>query len=216
MLPAVERTLLELRRGFELIVVVAGGEGRSYEEVRARLTHRRKLRLLQLDASASYGRRLQAGFDAARYPLIWQFAATGEYEPGELSWLLERIDRVDVVCGYRDGWLRCRRFGRRLFDWTLRLVFAVPLPDYLCPFRLFRRAAVRRIPLQSAGRFADAELLAKAVFMGMLIDAVPVSWQAERAKAALGVWPECGVADLLTDGRLLFRRPVFVREWSAG
>jgi len=215
-LPELERTLLELDRGFEFIVVTSASERGGYEAARGRLSRGHKLHLLPLDASAGYGRRLQAGFDAARYPLIWQFAATGEYEPGELTQLLERIDRVDMVCGYRDAWVRRRGLGRRLFDSMLRLVFAVPLPDYLCPFRLFRRKAVRRIPIQSAGRFADAELLAKAVFMSMLIDAVPVTWRAESVESPAALPAGCRAADLLADARRLFRHPAFVREGTAG
>ena len=55
-----------------------------------------------------------------------------------------------------------------------RLIFAVPLRDVHSPCRLHRLDKLAAIPLQSASSFLDTEILAKATFLGHLIDEVTV------------------------------------------
>jgi hypothetical protein len=63
------------------------------------------------------------------------------------------------------GWLR-----RRVARWC----FGVRLHDPECAFRLFRRSIFQRIPIQTDGEFAQVEILAKANFLGKLMDQVRV------------------------------------------
>ncbi len=76
-------------------------------------------------------------------------------------------------------WLPARAAAAR--NWTgllgslvRRLVFAVPLRDVHSPCRLHRLDKLAAIPLQSASSFLDTEILAKATFLGHLIDEVAV------------------------------------------
>ena len=55
-----------------------------------------------------------------------------------------------------------------------RLIFAVPLDDVHSPCRLHRLPKLLAIPLQSSSSFLDIEILAKATFLGHLIDEVDV------------------------------------------
>ena len=55
-----------------------------------------------------------------------------------------------------------------------RLIFAVPLRDVHSPCRLHRLDKLAAIPLQSASSFLDTEILAKATFLGHLIDEVAI------------------------------------------
>jgi hypothetical protein len=92
--------------------------------------------------------------------------------------MLEVIDQVDIVCGYRQGrpWLSTQWRG-----WLAFLGFGLWLKDAGCPVRLYRKSIFPRIPIQSKGRFADVEILAKANFLNCLLTEVEISWQpAER------------------------------------
>jgi hypothetical protein len=51
----------------------------------------------------------------------------------------------------------------------VRALFAVRYQDVMCPFRLLRRAVFARLPIQSDGPFAHAEVLAKANFLGCVM-----------------------------------------------
>jgi hypothetical protein len=83
------------------------------------------------------------------------------------------------------GWLGWRRHLGALLA---RTFFGVSYQDPLCPFRLFRREILTRIPIQSNGPFAHIELLAKANFLGcmmaeeMPIDVTPGPYQGDFGK----------------------------------
>jgi hypothetical protein len=115
---------------------------------------------------------------------------------------------VDIVCGYREPRpAESRGVAYWFYRWVLRVVFAVRVRDVNCGFRLFRRTAVRRIPIQSSGRFANAEILAKANFMNMLVSEVGVSCRPRAA--GLTVRADEGHRTLLREAAHVFRRPQF-------
>ena len=87
--------------------------------------------------------------------------------------LLEAIDQADHVVGRRPAgrWENGHAVAGRL---PRRLVFAVPLLDVHSPCRLHRLEKLTAIPLQSGSSFLDTEILAKATFLGHLLDEVDV------------------------------------------
>lgn len=156
------------------------------------------------DRVGGVGPALQEALRAARYPLIATCLCDGQYQPHDLNRLLGAIDHVDVVTGFRvwrpvpwwrrsldavqsllarvalgvgleprRGWLGSLGWRRRLLA---RWVFGLRLIDPECPFRLYRRAVFRNIPLQSRGPFVDVEILAKANHLAFLLTEEPVSW----------------------------------------
>jgi glycosyltransferase involved in cell wall biosynthesis len=108
-----------------------------------------------------------------------------------------------VVFSYRPaplpGWLGMRRY----LGWFLtRVVFALRHHDVTCPFRLFRRGILARIPIQSNTAFAHVELLAKANFLGhMMAEEVPIAVRPGPYRGDFGkMWRE---------GRRVFDHPDF-------
>ena len=102
-----------------------------------------------------------------------------------------QIDKVDVVSGYR-VWQssRPRRPLRRFaYRTLLRLLFGLRLIDVDCPFKLFRRSVFARIPIQSNGPFAHAEILAKANFLGCIMTEVPVRYEPGNRGAGTHPFP---------------------------
>lgn len=108
-----------------------------------------------------------------------------------------------VVLAYRPaplpGWLGWRRW----LGWLLaRAVFAIRHHDVACPFRLFRREVVARIPIQSDSAFAHVELLAKANFL--------TTWMSEDLPLAAA--PPAYRGDwgaMWRDARRVFDKPDF-------
>jgi glycosyltransferase involved in cell wall biosynthesis len=171
------------------------------------------------------GACLRVGLAAAQYPLVaycelretiggtkdelresghYRDRSRGAYCPEDLKQMLEIIDEVDIVCGFRTRkgrvpmierlyrWVvrlilrlkdDCRHIRvlmtERLYRWLARMIFGVRLKDAYCPFKLFRRHIFKRIPIQSNGDFAHAEILAKANFLGCLMTEVPVELRDE-------------------------------------
>ncbi len=122
---------------------------------------------------AGLGRALERGLQGATLPLVLVTTAEEPWEKRHLQPLLEAIDQCDHVIGCRPeksrgnwaGWLRVL---------ARRLIFAVPLRDVHSPCRLHRLEKLAAIPLQSASSFLETEILAKATFLGHLIDEVAI------------------------------------------
>jgi hypothetical protein len=151
------------------------------------------------------GAALRTGLAAARHPLLLTATCDPQFQPGDLPKLLEEMDKVHLVAGYRVWqrvpwplrWLgRLYRVAVRLLlanpleplpgwlGWQeysdhvrARMLFALRIKDVNCPFRLYRRSIFDRIPIQSDGTFAQVEVLAKANSLGCMMTEVPVAYQ---------------------------------------
>src|SRR5262245_25888987 len=139
--------------------------------------------------------------------------------------VVKEIDHVHLMTGFRAGipvplwmrilswfwWLFCYavfsysprrapgRLGvRRTLGWLLaRTLFGVCYRDSACPFRLWRRDILARIPIQSKGPFAHVELVAKANFLACMM--------AEELPLDVKPPPYRGDAkEFIRDGRLVF------------
>jgi glycosyltransferase involved in cell wall biosynthesis len=205
---SVSVVLEKLGRGHEVIVVNDGSTDATAETTERLIASNKRVRVVHHDAREGYGAALRSGFHVAKYPLVLQLDGDNQYDPAEIDRLLGAIDRVDIVCGHREMPPKdLRGFGYWFYRWVLRVVFAVRVRDVNCGFRLFRRSALRRIPIQSDGRFANAEVLAKATFMNLLIGEAVVSYRERTATTT--VRPDEGHRDLLRDASHVFRRPQF-------
>jgi hypothetical protein len=209
-----------LQRPYEILLVLPEKGAPSGEEEPRRFGYA---------PAQGMGAALRSAIAASRYPLLVFCTWERAFQPAELSELLAAIDPVDGVVGYRVGgavpvWRRLldgaqsvlsriflgsaleprrtwlSRAGRRR-RWVARWIFGLRLADPECPFRLFRREVLTRLPLQSRGSFVHVEILAKANHLGCLLAEVPVT------AAASEVGPE-----MFSFGReayALFRHPDF-------
>ncbi len=174
-----------LGRDYELLVVDDGSSDRTGELADSLAVQHPRLRVLRHPGSRGFGAALRTGLAAAQYPLLFYADCTNAYQPADLGLLLETIDQVDLVSGYRVCQNRRYQFSWKeyAYRWLVRLFFGVRLIDVDCSFKLFRRAIFARIPIQSDGDFVHAEILAKANFLGCYMTEAPVRYQpAEAAK----------------------------------
>jgi dolichol-phosphate mannosyltransferase len=158
-----------------------------------------------LAGGPGFGAALRIGLASARFPLLAHATADRCYRPGDLQRLLDEIDQVDLVSGFRASQpvpllLRgvgavIRRLSRWLaglpleplpgwlgwqgqaYGWLVRLLFGVRVRDVQSELKLFRREIFTRLPIQCDGPAVHAEVLAKANFLGCLMAEVPVSYR---------------------------------------
>jgi glycosyltransferase involved in cell wall biosynthesis len=195
-------------RGYEVVVVNDGSTDSTAEVAERLISANKRVRVVHHAAREGYGAALRSGFRVAKYPLVLQLDGDNQYDAAQIDRLLGAINHVDVVCGYREPRpIETRGVAYWFYRWVLRVVFAVRVRDVNCGFRLFRRNALRRIPIQSNGRFANAEVLAKATFMNLLVGEVGVSCRARVA--GLNARPDEGHRNLLREAAHVFRRPQF-------
>jgi glycosyltransferase involved in cell wall biosynthesis len=230
-----------LARPYELILVNDGSSDDTGPRADALVERWPALRVLHHAERKGQGAALRTGIAAARHPLLLTAPCDRQYRAEEFKLLLDRIDRVDLVTGCRTG--RRRPFWRRVVGgvyrllvrvliglslqpspcspgwvsfarrWAARWLFAVRTHDAACALRLYRRSVFRRLPIQSDGEFAQVEILAKANFLGCLMEEVPVAYappaaapdRAERRRywrelARLLRNPDFGPAELPPEG----------------
>lgn len=120
-----------------------------------------------------WNRALEHGLHGSDEPIVVVTSAVAPWAVGHLDPLLKAIDERDHAVGRRPRSVLAR-LGRRLAAWPYRFLFAVPVADVFSPLRIHRREALDRIPLQSASRLLDVEILAKATFFVQTVEEVAV------------------------------------------
>ena len=148
---AVAQVLGAWDRPFELIFVDDGSTDSTFERLRELTTRHAELRVLQLDRHAGQTAAFEAGFRAARAPVVATMDGDGQNDPRDLPRLLERLERgdVDMVNGVRvkrhDSWLR--RISGRIANAVRNAMTHESVTDVGCSLRVFRRECVEQLSL---------------------------------------------------------------------
>jgi len=173
---------------YEIILVNDGSIDRTGEIARELRDRIPNFQLVEHYPNRGYGGSLKAGFAAASKEFIAFVPADNQFDFGEITRLLERIEEADIVSGYRAN--RQDRFIRKLnaFGWNMvvRLLFGYLCRDIDCGFKLFRREILERVTLVSDGAMIDTELLAGARARGLRVAEVPVTHLPRTAGEATG------------------------------
>jgi glycosyltransferase involved in cell wall biosynthesis len=106
------------------------------------------------------------------------------YPASEAPRLIDKAVRhgADMIVGVRLeksstlAFRRFHRFGNRLISGLIGTLFRVPITDALSGYRVFSRAFVRGVPIDSAGFQIETELTLQAVAKGFSIQEVPVHY----------------------------------------
>jgi len=201
--------LNNLNREYEILLIDDASTDGSIELAQNLAEKNAHVRLQRHESKGGFGACLRTGLGAAQYPLLLISTCDGRYEPADLARFLPWIDKVHLVAGYRT--VASKRFKgtwpERFFRWIIRIIFALRLKDPECWFLLARRSIFERIPIQSTGPFAFAELLAKANLLGCLMSEVSVSFHPMPESDAK--WSNSTLREKLSGFRQLFSRPDF-------
>ena len=177
----VEKTFLLLRssrRNFEILVVDDGSTDATpqvLQQLKARFGT--ALRVIHHPVNRGYGAALRSGFAAASKDLVFYTDGDGQYDPGELSLLLSRLEpRVGLVNGYKIK--RCDPLYRiwigRIYNAFVRKLFRITVRDVDCDFRLMRRSLLAKTALRSETGAICVELLRELEGLGCEVVNVPV------------------------------------------
>jgi len=155
-------TLDELGVDGEIIVVNDGSSDDSGSVLAAASAAEPRLRTVTHERNRGYGGALQSGFSAATCDWVFYTDGDGQYDPTELTNLVDRVrDDVDVVQGYKLS--RGDNFARRLigraYHHAVSRLFGLRVRDTDCDFRLIRRVALDRIELTETNGAICVELV---------------------------------------------------------
>ena len=188
-------TLPTLADAFEIIVVndgskdatgrLADGLAAAYPEV---------VRAIHHETNQGYGAALRSGFRAARHDHVAFTDGDRQFKVADVGRLIDRMaepDAPDVVVGYRikraDPLVRT--VYARLYRLANRIFFGLKVRDVDCACKLFRRAALDGIAVESGGAFFSAELLIKLEAAGRTLAEVGVPHYPRTAGSPTGAKP---------------------------
>jgi len=153
-------------------------------------------------ADRGYGAALRGGFASARGGYVVMGDADDSYDFGAIPAFVATLDGgADLVMGSRflgriepGAMPPLHRFlGNPVLSFLGRLFFRVPVSDFHCGIRAFRKEAVEKMGLRTTGMEFASEMVVKAALFGLRIDEIPVT--------------------LRKDGR---SRPPHLRTWRDG
>ena len=188
-------------------------------------------RVFTYERAVGFRAAVNEATQSAQHPLVAFCQCDKQYAPADLERMLQTVDQVDLVVGYRTGgqaplWrvvldlvetVFCRillgiSLGPRVCwlggdgwsrRWVARWIFGVRVLDPECPFRLARRSIFAHLPMQSSGSFLPVEMLAKANHLTCLLAEEPVTWTPPTN-------PPVDAIPFGQDAWLIFHHPDFV------
>lgn len=154
-----------------------------------------QVRAVHHEVNNGYGAALRTGFRTSRFDLVCFLDGDRQFKVADLGRLLDRLaqpDQPDVVVGYRIK--RADPFVRlayaRVYRLALRIFYRLGVRDVDCACKLFRRASLEGIRLESGGAFMSAELLIKLKQRGRRLVETGVPHYPRTAGSASGANPK--------------------------
>lgn len=137
----------------------------------------KRIRIINHEKNKGYGGALRSGFENSKKDLIFYTDCDAQYDPRELAKLYAVMKPdVGMVNGYKikrsDPWIRV--IAGRIYHYTVKLAFGLPIRDTDCDFRLIRREVFNKVKLFENTGTICAELVKKIDYHGYKIVEVPV------------------------------------------
>ena len=171
-------TLKDITSEFEVIVIDDGSTDQSREILRVLALKNKNLKLVFHKENKGYGGALISGFKSAKYDFVFYTDGDAQYDVGEVAKLVRMVNsQVGVVQGYKikrhDPWYRI--LIGDIYNFCVKLLFAIKIRDVDCDFRLIRRSVFKKVGLVHSSGVITVELVKKLQDYGFKFVEVPVS-----------------------------------------
>jgi glycosyltransferase involved in cell wall biosynthesis len=164
LLRAARAAALEAAESFEILVIDDGSrldEAQALDRMAASCP---EVRVIHHDRNRGYGAAIRRGIAESRMGWVFYTDGDGQYDPGDIrllwrSW--QAAPDADMFNGYKlkrhDPWPRV--WLGEIYRRLARGLFALPIRDVDCDFRLMRGEFVRSLPLRCSGGGVGLELV---------------------------------------------------------
>lgn len=140
-----------LGHSFEVIYVDDGSSDRSLELLKKFAAEDRRVKVIGFRRNYGQTAAMAAGIDAARGEILIPMDADLQNDPADIVRLLAKLDEgYDVVSGWRkdrqDAFIT-RTFPSRIANGLISRIGGVPLHDYGCSLKAYRREVLKDVNL---------------------------------------------------------------------
>ena len=139
-----------LHRSFEVLYIDDGSRDGSTERMAQLASRDPRVRVVSFRRNFGQTAAMQAGIDHSRGDVLVFLDGDMQNDPHDIPQLLEKIDEgYDVV----SGWRRNRRdnasrvLPSRIANWLIAWVSGVPLSDFGCTLKAYRREVIQDVRL---------------------------------------------------------------------
>jgi glycosyltransferase involved in cell wall biosynthesis len=144
----IDAALTAAGQPFEIVFVDDGSSDRSFPVMQALAAARRDVRVVKLRRNFGKAAALSHGFEACRGDVVVTLDGDRQDDPAEIPRLVSRLDEgYDLV----SGWKQSRQdplnktLPSRFFNWTVRRTTGLPLHDFNCGLKAYRREVLDTI-----------------------------------------------------------------------
>ena len=146
-----DRELAQVGRTAEIIYVDDGSTDGSLTALREIAAKDARVRVIALRRNYGQTPAMAAGIDAARGRVLVPMDADLQNDPADIARLLDKLDEgYDVVSGWRRNRqdpLFTRKIPSRMANWLISKIGGVPLHDYGCSLKAYRRESLADVHL---------------------------------------------------------------------
>src|ERR687893_2760964 len=147
----IDEALAALGRTAEIIYVDDGSNDGSLEVLRELAARDPRVRVVALRRNYGQTAAMAAGIDAARGKVLIPLDADLQNDPADITRLLHKLDEgYDVVSGWRKNRkdkMITRKIPSMLANRLISWIGAVPLHDYGCSLKAYRRESLQDVRL---------------------------------------------------------------------
>ena len=163
---------------YEIILVDDGSEEKTQDILDFLERQFPQVRVIHHERNKGYGGALKTGFKEAQNEWIFYTDGDAQYDVREMLRLVEALsDDVDVINGYKikrnDPIYRV--WTGKIYQYTSKFLFSLPIKDVDCDFRLMRKSAMEKVKLNSNSGTICVEMIHKLAKSGARFAEVPVS-----------------------------------------
>lgn len=179
--------LKKLTDNSEVIVVDDGSTDTSRSILKELLKRYTQLKVVFHKKNIGYGRAIQSGFKKAQGKYIFYTDGDGQYDVRQLPRLVNMLkENVTFVNGIKIN--RSDPFYRiiigKLYNYTVRVLFFLPISDINCDFRLIKSSLLKSKHFKSRSGTIGVELVKIAQKNGAVFAEVPVNHYPRRFGAS--------------------------------
>jgi len=144
--------LADITSDFEIIAVDDGSKDGSFNELKSQALLFKELRVVRLSRNYGQTAALYAGIEKSRGEIIVTIDSDLENDPKDIKKLIDVLNNgYDLVCGWRQGRWKEKKLSRKLpsiiANYLISRIGGVPLHDYGCTLKAYKREAISNIPL---------------------------------------------------------------------